>query len=85
MRSAAECAGLLFVDVLFAHPEVGELDVALLGQHYVLQLKVRAIHVTKLWKSEGYFVFWRRSPWTWFDVRSLFIIFCMSVKMVASY
>ena len=40
MRGAAECAGLLLVDVLFAHPEVGELDVALLGQHYVLQLQV---------------------------------------------
>ena len=53
MRSAAECAGHLLVDVLFAHPEVGELDVAILGQHYVVQLQVRAIHVTKLWKSEG--------------------------------
>ena len=40
MRGAAECAGLLLVDVLFAHPEVGELDVALLGQHYVVQLQV---------------------------------------------
>ena len=40
MRSAAECAGHLFVDVLFAHAEVGKLDVALLGQHYVVQLQV---------------------------------------------
>ena len=40
MRSAAECAGLLFVDVLFAHPEVCELDVALLCQHDVVQLQV---------------------------------------------
>ena len=40
MRGAAECAGLFLVDVLFAHPEVGELDVALLGQHHVVQLQV---------------------------------------------
>ena len=40
MRSAAECACLLLVDVLFAHAEVGELDVALLGQHHVVQLQV---------------------------------------------
>ena len=40
MRSAAECAGLCLVDVFFAHPEVSELDVALLRQHYVVQLQV---------------------------------------------
>ena len=40
MRSAAECAGHLFVDVFFAHPKVSELDVALLGQHHVVQLQV---------------------------------------------
>ena len=40
MRSATECAGQLFVNVLFAHPEVGELDVALLGQHDVVELQV---------------------------------------------
>ena len=40
MRSATECAGQLLVNVLFAHPEVGELDVALLGQHDVVKLQV---------------------------------------------
>ena len=30
VRSATECAGQLLVNVLFAHPEVSELDVALL-------------------------------------------------------
>ena len=52
MRSAAECAGLLFVDVLFAHPEVGELDVALLGQHYVLQLQVPVDDALAVQKEE---------------------------------
>ena len=40
MRSATECAGQVIVDVLFAHPEVGELDVALFGQHDVVKLQV---------------------------------------------
>ena len=40
MRSATECAGQLFVNVLFAHPEVGELDVTLLGPHDVVELQV---------------------------------------------
>ena len=40
MRSATECAGQVIVDVLFAHPEVGELDVSLFGQHDVVKLQV---------------------------------------------
>ena len=40
MRCATECAGQVCVDVLLAHPEVGELDVALFGQHHVVKLQV---------------------------------------------
>ena len=40
VRGAAEGLRELGVDVLLAHAEVGELDVALPGQHHVVQLQV---------------------------------------------
>lgn len=40
MWSSTECAGQVCVDVLLAHPEVGELDVALVGHHNVVELQV---------------------------------------------
>lgn len=41
VRGATEGAGLFLPeDVLFAHPKVGDLDVAILVQHHVVQLEV---------------------------------------------
>ena len=54
VRGAAEGLGELGVDVLLAHAEVGELDVALPGQHHVVQLQV-PVH----WHHQLFIIFWR--------------------------
>ena len=54
VRGAAEGLRELGVDVLLAHAEVGELDVALPGQHHVVQLQV-PVH----WQHQICIIFWR--------------------------
>ena len=53
MRSAAECAGQLPVDVLFAHPEICKLDVARPSQHHVVELKIPVHNPHAVEEQEG--------------------------------
>ena len=55
VRSPTECLGHgPIADILLAHPEVRNLDVTVLVQHYVVQLEVSVDHTQRVEKNDAH-------------------------------